>query len=135
MATQSNVTELARLITRLQQERQEHVEAIAKIDEAFSALGIEPRKSRRGRKPKLLAKTAGAAGKGKRRRRKFAQTSEQFIAGLLKGGKKLSTGDLNKEWSKSGRKNRADITLGKMVKEGKLKRHKIKGERGSMYSV
>ncbi|MEX2213902.1 MAG: hypothetical protein WD768_07230 [Phycisphaeraceae bacterium] len=146
MATQGNVTELARMIHRLQQERQQHVDAIAEIDGAFQSLGITPQTSRRGRKSKLLKQAAAAApsappagktgGKKRRRRRgKFAQTGEQFIAGLLEGGKKLSTGDVNKQWISSGRKNRADITLGKMVKDGSLKRTKIKGERGSNYSL
>lgn len=137
MAT-NPASELARLVSQLMAERKQHAEALAQIDATFASLGISP-KARPGRKPAALAAlTAPAApkkGKRRGRRGKFAQTGEQFILSLLAGGKKLSTAELNKEWIASGRKGRADIALGKMVKEKKINRAKVKGERGSVYSA
>ncbi len=138
MAT--NASELARLIQRLQDERKQHADALAEIDATFASLGLSA-KPRRGRKPAAFAALAKAGkpgpkpGKRRRRRGKFAQTGEQFILSLLGGGKKQSTAEVNKHWIASGRKGRADIALGKLTKEGKIKRSKDKNVRGSLYSA
>lgn len=141
------VAELARIIKTLQDERQKHVAAIAEIDSTFSSLGITPAPAkRRGRKPgSVNVKTAAAAapaaaapksGKKKRTRTKAKDglTGEQFIYKVLAEGQ-LLTADVNKKWVASGRNGRADILLGQMVAAGKLKRQKVKDERGSRYSV
>ena len=146
MSASATVAELERIIRRLQQERQEHQDAIGKIDATFQSLGITPqaapRRGRPGRPPKSStgAAPAAAAGKGgrkrgRRRRRGAApdgMTAEQFLVDLVKD-KQLSTSDINKRWVASGRNGRADIMLGKLVAGGKLKRDKVKGERGSLY--
>ncbi len=141
MATNA-ASELSRLVSQLIVERKQHADALAQIDATFASLGISP-KPRRGRRPAAFAAAAASAaapaakGPGKRRRRrgKFEQTGEQYILSLLDGGKKLSTAEVNKQWIASGRKGRADIALGKMVKENKIKRHKVKDVRGSMYTA
>jgi DNA-binding transcriptional regulator YiaG len=73
-----------------------------------------------------------AARRGKRGT--FSQTAEEMVLGLLKG-KALTTAQINAAWKKSGRKGSADVTLGKMVKARKLKRSKLKGQRGSAYKA
>lgn len=50
-------------------------------------------------------------------------------------GKKLTTAEINAAWTQAGRSGKADATLTKMVKGGKLKRRKIRGGRGSRYGV
>ena len=136
--------ELARLINTLQDDRQKHVAAIAEIDAVFANLGItaEPAK-RRGRKPGPKAKAtpvaAASTSKGgkKRRRRVKAKdglTGEQFLYKILADGP-LLTGEINNKWVASGRNGRADIMLGLLVGNGKLKRKKVEGERGSRYTV
>lgn len=140
------VAELARLIKTLQEDRQKHVAAIAEIDSVFASLGItaQPAK-RRGRKPgSVNVKTAAAAapekaakpGRKKRTRSKAKDglTGEQFMYKILAEGQ-LSTAEVNKRWTASGRNGRADILLGQLVANGKLKRQKVKDERGSRYSV
>jgi len=148
MSSSATVAELQRLIRRLQQERQTHQDAIAAIDSTFQSLGITPspapRRGRPGRPPKSAVAGAAASapaakvgGRKRRRRRRGTapdgMTAEQFLIELVKA-KQLSTSDINKKWTSSGRNGRADIMLGKLVAGGKLKREKVKGERGSMYA-
>ena len=86
---------------------------------------------------KAMAKAGRAAAKPKagRKRGTFKQTAEQFILGMLKA-KPLSTRDVNAAWKKVGRAGSADVTLGKLVKAGKLKREKLpKGQKGSTYAL
>lgn len=139
------VAELARLIKTLQDDRQKHVAAIAEIDSTFASLGITPAPAkRRGRKPgsvnvKTAAAPAAAAPKGGKKKRtrtkaKDGLTGEQFIYKVLAEGQ-LLTAEVNKKWEASGRNGRADILLGQLVASGKLKRQKVKDERGSRYSV
>ena len=81
-------------------------------------------------------KAAMAAPKGKtpRKRGVFAVTGAEFIVALLKKGG-AATGEINKKWTAAGRKNTADVLLGKLTKDGKLKREPLKGARGSTYTL
>ena len=83
--------------------------------------------------PTLSNGDPGAACRRHRRRGVFSQTAEEFVLGMLKGGKKLTTGEINAAWKKSGRAHNADNTLSKMTKARKVKRMKVKGQRGSEY--
>lgn len=85
---------------------------------------------------KKAAKTSAAPvkAKGARKRKKYAQTAEQFVISLVKDKGALSS-DINKAWKSAGRTGRADNTLNKMLNSGKLKRQKIVGTKGSMYTV
>jgi hypothetical protein len=107
---------LASIIRQLQAERQQHADAIAAIDEQFEQHGItaEPRRRRR---------TRGS----------YAKTADQFILGLVKGRKGMTTGQINAKWRQAKRGGTADKTLSKLVGEKKLKRENLKGERGSRY--
>ena len=58
-----------------------------------------------------------------------------MILGLLGGGKSLSTAEINAAWKKEGRGGTADNTLTKLVKDSKLKRESVEGQRGSIYTV
>jgi len=84
---------------------------------------------------KPAKKAAGPAKpKAARKRKKYDQTAEQFILGLVKGKGAISSA-INKAWQLAGRTGRADNTLNKMLKAGKLKREKIQGAKGSTYTV
>ena len=87
-----------------------------------------------GKAAKKAAKKAPAKAKGARKRKKYDQTAEQFVLGLVAGKGAISS-DINKTWMAAGRTGRADNTLNKMLKAGKLKRQKIVGTKGSMYTV
>ncbi len=139
----STASELSRLVQSMQKERQQHADAIAQIDATFAALGIAAKTpARRGRKPGAAWKgtataTSPAAPKKRRGRRakaKDGKTGEEYLVSILQSGA-LTTAEINKGWTSSGRNGRADILLGKLVAGGKLKRQKVKGERGSRYSV
>ena len=83
--------------------------------------------------PKANVKKA-AAPKTSRKRKKYAQTAEQLVLGLVKGKGAISS-DINKAWKAAGRTGRADNTLNKMLKDGKVKRVPLKGQKGSTYTV
>jgi DNA-binding transcriptional regulator YiaG len=68
-----------------------------------------------------------------RRRRAGGPTAKEFIVSLVKGKKPASTAEINAAWTKAGRAGRANNTLGLLVREGKLKRVQVKGQRGSRY--
>ena len=133
MARSRTAIELATLVKRLHQERQEYVDAIAQIDKMFGDLGIETDasslKSRRKGKRKASKKRA------KRKTRKsFRQTAEEFVVGLLKRSKSMTTGQINSRWSQAGRGGNADNALSKLTQAKRVKRKNIKGARGSTYS-
>ena len=83
-------------------------------------------KAKGGRKPKAV-KAEG------RKRKSYAVTAEQLVLGLVKD-RGATTAEINKAWKGAGRTGRADNTLNKMVKAGKLKREKLQGQKGSRYT-
>lgn len=68
----------------------------------------------------------------KQSRGSYEQTAEEFVLSLAKG-RGATSADINKAWSESGRRGKADNTLSLMVKNRQLKREKLKGQRGSRY--
>jgi len=135
--SKSTATELSRLIQTLHEERRQHADAIAAIDTAFSSLGIAPKTAaRRGRPSGKAAAVENAPVTRRRRRRKSkdGMTGEEFLQSILGSGK-LTTAAINAKWKESGRKGAANNLLGKLVKDGKVKRATVKGERGSVYSA
>ena len=82
----------------------------------------------------LLGGSNGAAA-GRRGRGKGGQTAEQFVLSLLGSGKATTSGEINAAWKRAGRQGKADNTLSVMVKARKLRRAKLKDERGSRYSA
>jgi hypothetical protein len=82
------------------------------------------------------AVAAAPAARGRRRRKRgsFKQTGEQMIMGMLAKGP-ATTGEINRAWKAEGRGGSADTTLGRLVREKKLKREKVKDGRGSRYNA
>ena len=68
----------------------------------------------------------------KRARGSYSQTATEFVLSLTKG-KGATSGEINKAWHDGGRRGKADNTLSLMVKNGRLRRDKSKGQRGSLY--
>jgi hypothetical protein len=112
------------------------VAAVVRGDE-FEKLGRGVYKLKTGKvavkKARKAAKKA-AAPKASRKRKKYAQTAEQFVLGLVKGKGAISS-DINKAWKAAGRTGRADNTLNKMLKASKVKRTPLKGQKGSTYTA
>ena len=132
MPKYSPIVSLDKILSKLVKQRQEHVEALAKIDGIFDKYGIAPPATA---KQTVEAAPQLAAKKGRRRRRgRFAQTAQAFVLGLLEGKSKTGA-EVNAAWTDAGRKARADTTLSLMTKKKLIKRVPVKGGRGSKYSV
>lgn len=137
--SKTRIDELQSLVTKLQADRNGHLDAIAQIDAAFDALGItmpKAKKRGRGRKKAVAVKRFAKKKTAKRtKRRKFRVTASQLVlATIKKAGAKGATGDqINKAWKAAGRPGNAYNTLGSLVKAKKIKREKIKGSKGSVY--
>lgn len=140
--------ELATLISRLQSERTEHLEAIAQIDATFERFGITvaPPAKRRGRPRKTtgIAVPAKAATKAKvakqgkpRKRRTFPVTGLDSILAFVKaaGRKGATTSEIVKHWKAEGRSGDGYTALSLLAKDKKLKKAKLKDGKGSMYTV
>ena len=143
MARSNAASELKKLVVELQKERQQHVDSITVIDATFGELGISAAPAKRG--PGRPRKTKAAAAKpapkaapktGRTRRRgRFGISGEESVTNFIKANRHCRTGQINAHWIKEGRRGKADNALGKLVKEGKLVRTPLKGERGSTYRV
>jgi hypothetical protein len=149
MPTNNGTAALERQIRRLIDERQKHSQAIEAIDRTLGSIRSliggdagaggaagESVRPRRGRPPgRTSAQQAQPAKRGRRRRRRFGVNAEQFVLDFVKGNKNSSTRDINAAWKEQGRGGTADNTLTRLVKEKKLKRKPIEGERGSRYEL
>ena len=136
MAKKTTTTkELQAVITRLQQQRQAHLDALAEIDSAFAQFGIKPGKRARKAKKKVAKKMAKRHKRKARRTRKMS--GPQSILNFMKrAGNNGVTGDeIVRRWNAEGRAGKAYTAIGKLVKTKKLKRRAVKGERGSRYRV
>jgi hypothetical protein len=122
-----------------------HLVAAAVRGDEFKKLGRGIYKLKTGKaavkKAKKVSKKSPKAGvkkaatpKVRRKRKKYAQTAEQLVLGLVKG-KGATTAEINRAWKDAGRTGRADNTLNKMLKAGKVKRTPLKGQKGSTYTV
>ena len=81
----------------------------------------------------LLGGSSGATTG--RRRRTSGPSAQEFVLSLLGSRKATTSSEINEAWRKAGRQGKADNTLSLMVKARKLKRAKLKDERGSSYSA
>lgn len=138
------INDLQALISKLQAERQTHLDAIADIDEAFESLGIKPPK-RRGRRPgakkTAVKKTAVWNTGGKKpakktgRRKKFGTSGSVMVLELVqKSGKNGVAGsEITERWKSVGRGAGCYNTISMLVKAKKIKRLPLKGKRGSLY--
>jgi hypothetical protein len=97
------------------------------------AKGVYALKRGAAKAVKTAVKAAKAVGGRKAKRGKFAQTSEQFVLGLVKG-KGATTHEISKAWSEAGRGGVAAPTLSNLFKAGKIKREPLKGKKGFNYT-
>jgi hypothetical protein len=148
MAVSSDITVR---IQHLLEEREEHAEAIASIDATLArvgaALGGSPTHAAPAKPAAIFAKAAPtkAAAKpvsakpapvaAKPRPGKFAMSGEASILAFVKSKGNPVGRDIEAKWKSEGRKGRAINAVSKLVREKKLKRTPLKGERGSRYSI
>jgi len=81
------INDLQSIISKLQNERQTHVDSIMEIDKAFASLGIKPTKMRARRRVMKKAAVRTRVGK-KRTTRKgpksYKMTSTELLRGVIK---------------------------------------------------
>ena len=126
----TRLEELKSLIAKLQADRQAHLDAIAQIDAAFGGLGIEVQVKKPGR-----LRGAPAGMKKRRLRRKFKTTGNESILSFVKaaGAKGASGAQIVQHWKAEGRGVGCYNLLGRLIKDKKIKRRKLKGQKGSQY--
>jgi len=145
VATSIPQTELSNRIQHLLAQRQQHVDAIASIDDTLSsvgaALGGGSTSKANGAKAAAPAARQAPAPAVKKRgrgrgRAKFALSAEESVLAFVKENKNPTTSEIKKHYTDEGRLGAADNTLSKMVKERKLRRVPLgKGIRGSRYTL
>ena len=137
----SSPADIAGRIERLLADRRQHAEALAEIDSALeqirSALqgingtGVSTRLGPR----KAAAEALPASRKRRGRRGVYGKTSDEMILALVgqRGG--ATTQEIKAKWKADGRGGTADNALSKMVKDRKLKRTPLVGQRGSRFTL
>jgi hypothetical protein len=126
-------THLPNRIQKLIEERQQHADALVRIDHILggvaAALNGTSAVSPNGKVP---------AVKGKKRRRgrgHFAVSAEASILAFVKQKQNPTSAEIVHHLKSEGRSASAINALGKLVSEKKLKRTPLKGQRGSRYSL
>jgi len=124
-------------IEQLLRERQEHQEALTRIDEMLERVGEALGTGPRGRPSSgnHSPVTDAPARTRRRRRRKFAVSAAESVLAFVKQRKNPTTQEIKKHWTSEGRKGTADNALTLLVKDKKLKRTPLEGQRGSRYSL
>jgi len=122
-------------------QKRKHVEALAAIDQILDGIAALLGGSHSGNRRSVNtteAATETAAPmtvrKG-RRRRQFGMTAADFVLAFVRQRKQPTTREVNVHWKSAGRPFTADVTLGKLVRDRKLRRTALVGERGSRYAL
>lgn len=129
----STASELMDLLDQLKTERAEYVAKIEEIDATFERLGA----AIPGSTPEAASPGPGRPkGTSGRKRQRFEKTGEQSVLDYIVENPGAASADINEHWSGEGRGGRADNTLTKLVKNGKIKRTPIPGQaRGGTYTA
>jgi hypothetical protein len=137
--------DLAGHVQKLVEEKQQHLEALSRIEQTLEQIGglLGQNGQRRGRKPgrpaahPVFEPTASAApAQRKRRRRRFAVSGNDLILNFVRERRKPTTREIAELWKSEDRAGKVDNTLSQLVKAGRLKRAPLGGgERGSRYSL
>ena len=135
-------TNLTDRLQRLLDERQQHADALTRIDSTLeqirSALhavgGVNGRRGA-GRPRAAPAEHSTTPRRRKGKRGTFATSATEMILSLAgqRGG--ATTQEIKAQWKAEGRGGTADNALSKMVRDGKLKRAPLEGQRGSRFTV
>jgi len=131
-------TDLPNRIQKLLEERQQHADSIAHIDHILAGVSETLKgaslASPNGKKP-VAAPVAIKGKKQRRGRGHFAVSAEDSILAFVKQKKNPTSAEINQHIMSEGRSSSANNALGKLVKEKKLKRTPLEGQRGSRYSL
>jgi hypothetical protein len=138
-------SDLAEQIKRLQVDRQRHAQAMAEIDDvlarindALSAVRSIPALDAAGlgREPKVeIVTEVFPQQPGRRRRGRFHQTAVQSVLSFIRERGNPSTAEINGHWRAEGRKGTVNVTLLKLLNEGRIRRLQDESIRGSRYTL
>jgi len=149
--TRKTTDQLASMIDTLREERDALAGRLSEIDETFGDLGISievstpssggpGRPKKKASKKKTAKRSKGRSTKkkttkrgGRRKRGSFSRTGEESVLAFVSELKNPTAGDINKKWTAEGRGGSADNTLGRLVKEKKIVRENVPGQRGGIY--
>ena len=92
---------------------------------------VPPAKKKAAKKPRR--KKTGEVGRKQATRTKVTGEQSVLLFVRRKGG--ATSAEINAHWSRQGRGGTANNALSKLVQERQVKRQKIKGARGSQYTV
>jgi hypothetical protein len=124
------------MIDSLRVERERLQARIDEIDAVFGRLGGAGSGVSRSTGGSGKGPAAATSGRGGRRKRgSFAISGEESVFDFVKSSGKPNAAEVNQHWQKEGRGGKADNTLTKLVKDKRLKRVQVKGERGGRYQV
>jgi hypothetical protein len=145
-AQSTNPAALAQRIQQLLTERQQHEDAVSRIDQILGRVGAAlgtgsaiargsrgTAKATNGRATKAKLSAGGGGKKRRRKRGSFKTTGEQSILEFVKKKGKPTGREIEVAWKGEGRGGPAANTLSKLVKDRKLKREPLEGQRGSRY--
>jgi hypothetical protein len=138
----SSPADLTARIQQLLDDRQQHADALGAIEQTLAQIGAVlggtstngSVRRKPGRPPAFQWLPPADKPARKQGRKTFAMTAEQFVLSFVKQQRKPTSREINVHWKSEGRPFTADNTLGKLVREKKLKRTPLVGERGSRYS-
>lgn len=145
MAKAPSASDIAKTIQKMREERAQLQGRLAEIQDFFASIGLSDgavsggavSKKRVGRPPKAVAVAAKSkpAGKKRGRRGSFGISGDESVYQFIKSNGPVTAADVNKHWQAEGRGGKADNSLSKLVKEGRLVRKNIEGSRGSNYTA
>ena len=134
-------SDLAEQIKRLQVDRQRHAQAMAEIDDVLARINDALNAVRSI--PEIGAATADGRGPvvtevfpaARRRRGRFNQTAIQSVLAFIGERGNPSTAEINGHWRSEGRKGTVNVTLLKLLNEGRIRRISDESIRGSRYTL
>jgi hypothetical protein len=132
-------TDLPNRIQKLLEERRQHADALSRIDQILAGVSATLNggsvASATAKKPAAAQAPAPKGKKVSRGRSQFAMSAEESILAFVKQKKNPTSAEINQHILSEGRSSSANNALGKLVREKKLKRAPIAGQRGSRYSL
>ena len=146
----AKTADLSSRVDQLLEQRQQHLDAAERISNTIaqieSLLGSAGGAKRRGRPPgrprmsdfggaPVSAPNGPRRGRRRRTRQRFAISGEQSIINYIRSHKDATTQDIKKHWASEGRGGTADNALSKLVREKKIKRYPLEGQRGSRFAA
>lgn len=130
----SQAASFDRTISQLLAKRREYTEGLAQIEGIFAKYNIQVANGSSQTAPQARRVATAMRASKSRKRGIFSQTADELILSMLKG-KPMVTREVTAAWKRAGRGGKPDNTLGKLVKEKRIKRTPVKDGRGSSYTL